>query len=175
MQVEVTPEAVIEMAATKIVNEFANFDALYKKVEIALEARIDKLFAERINDLVEDALNKQLDGAMRRTIQPVDIFGDPVGEPTTIQDTLAAKAKEFWTAKVDDDGKVPKRDGYYHKNRRQTRAEYMLGKVVADEFAALVKANAVAISEAFKEAVRADLHKQIDTHLDTMINPKRKR
>lgn len=175
MQFDLNRDEVLELAASKIVDDYANQDGLYDKIRKEISSRLDKLFKERVDSLLDQLLSDKLEEVMRTTITPVDIFGDKVGEPTTIRESLTEKAKEFWNTQVTEDGKVPKESNYYSSRKLKTRAEYMLGKVISETFADEVKANATAILKDFKENLRTDLHKNIDRHLDNIVNTSKKR
>lgn len=175
MQLDVNREELLELAANKLANEYVDEDSLSEKVRRKVDDKLDSLFKDRIEGLIDQALSNRLETVMQQTITPVDIFGDRKGEPTTIREVLSDRAKEFWNTQVTEDGKVPKERNYYSSQKLKTRAEWMLGKVVSETFADEVKANATAILTEFREQLRKDLHANVDKHLDGMVNTKKRR
>jgi hypothetical protein len=94
---------------------------LDQDIKTRINSRIDEIVNERIGSMVDDLLTKPY--------QPLDIFGDKRGEPTTIKDLLAKSLQTWWTAKVDDKGK-PQSAGAWGANK--TRAEWMVGEIAKE-------------------------------------------
>lgn len=172
MNLQIDNDALLQMAAQKIADEYADMDAVGDTVRRMIRERVDAACGKSLDDQVESALNSALSSMLDQSIQPVDIFGKPTGEATTIRGTLVSRSKDFWGTKVDASGN-PMKDEWGQRNAK-TRAEWMLGRIVTDEFSAQVKANAAHIASALKDAMRADAHAMIDKHLDALIKtPKR--
>lgn len=171
-QIEFDQAQLLDLAAQKLADGYRDEGELYDRADSIIRKRIDDLFKEKINDLVDAALTSKLEEVMNQTIQPVDIFGDKTGEPTTIKGALVDKAKDFWNTKVDSNGKPIDKERYYSRNSTKTRAEWLLGRIVSEEFASQVKANATQITGAFKEAMAKDAHDMIDKHINALIKTK---
>jgi hypothetical protein len=167
----VNPEEIANLAAEKLADEVADKRDIAAMASKIILARIDEMFASTIKLQIDVALSARLEEAMTQTINPVNIWGEPIGEQTSIRDQLNARAKEFWTTPVDSSGNAAKPDQYAHA-KQKTRAEWMLGKIVSEKFAEEVKQNAVNILAIFKEKIRADGHAALDKHLDELVRVK---
>ena len=171
MQLDLDKSEIIEIAATKIADEYADMEALGDWVSRMLTERVEKVIGSTIETRVEEALNKALEETLDAEIQPVNIFGEKTGKPKTLRGTLIDRAQDFWSTKVNSSGK-PFGDDTWGRREAKTRAEWMLGRIVSEEFASQVKANAVEIAAAFKARMREDAHKMIDRHIDGLIKTK---
>jgi len=164
-------DLVIERAAEKIADEAAGREYVGDSVTRIIQQRIDTEVKARLVDRIEALLAETLERLLNDAIRPVDIWGDPVGAPTTIKAELGARAKDYWLTKVDNGGKPMDRNSYGFQTAK-TRAEWMLGRVVSEQFADEVKQNAVNILAVFKEKIRADGHAALDKHLDEIVRVK---
>lgn len=173
MEFKIDQDKLLEMAADTIVDQYCDNERIGEMVEAKITGRINKLFADGLSDKIEALLEKELQACLDATIQPVDIFGDKIGTPTTIRTELHNRARNFWETKVDASGKPAKRDSWSTREDK-TRAEWMIGKMVSDEFAAQVRANTTTIAEALKEAMRKDAHAMIDKHIEGLIKTGRR-
>lgn len=167
----VNPEDVAKLAAEKLADEVGNEHDFLEMANKIIRARIDEMFVSKISAQIDQALAVRLEEAMNQTIHPVNIWGEKLGEQTSIRDQLNARAKEFWNTPVDSSGKPTQGERYNHATPK-TRAEWMLGKIVSDEFATHVKENAVNILAVFKEKIRADGHAALDKHIDELVRIK---
>ncbi|MEM8791073.1 MAG: hypothetical protein AAGE80_05615 [Pseudomonadota bacterium] len=171
MNVNIDQEDLLSMAAEKLADEYADHASIGQMLQSKIRERVDDAIKTTIDDRVEAALNAALSETLDQTIQPVDVFGEKTGEPTTLRATLSQRAKDFWSTKVDRNGK-PVGNDTWGSREAKTRAEWMLGKIVSDEFASQVRENAVEIAATFKEAMRKDAHAMIDKHIDGLIKAK---
>lgn len=167
----VSNEEIARLAAEKLAASVGDEHDFAATADTIIRERIDALFKSTINQQVETALAAKLEEVMHQAIQPVDIWGEKIGEPTTIRDALNTRAKEFWNTLVDASGNTAKVD-YYNRDRFKTRAEWMLGKIVSEKFSEEVKQNAVNILAVFKEKIRADGHAALDKHIDELVRIK---
>lgn len=108
-------QQVIEDAAGRIANDVMRSS----KNEIVDKARklVEAEISERITEIADSALNK--------SFQPVNTWGEPTGEPTTVRDELAKKMETWWNERVDNSGN--KTD--YHGT---PRAQYLCEKLMKD-------------------------------------------
>lgn len=102
--------------------------------------RTSRLLLERLQDTVEreararilpaidTALNTLVESAVTRVFTPVNAFGEPTGDKTTIASLLAKKAEDFLSEKVDGNG-TTSTSPYLNK---QQRVEYIVGRVVKE-------------------------------------------
>lgn len=167
---DIDAAAVLDLAAQKLADEIGDATRITEQVNRLLTQRIEEAMKAVVITKIDQIIDAQLEKMLNQTIQPVNIWGDKVGEPTTIANALSDRAKEFWNTKVDKNGKVV--TDSWAAREAKTRAEYMLGKIVTDEFAALVKTHAAEILSVMKERLRADAHAAIDKHLNELIKVK---
>ena len=82
----------------------------------------------QVSAIIVDTARKTFDG----TFQPINHYGEKVGEPTTIRDMFVKEAKEWWTLKVDREGR-PSTDSYGDKlTMAQFHAKQAMDAVVRD-------------------------------------------
>lgn len=134
-------------------------DAIYNRIEKEVSARLDAAITKGLNGQIEKAINSIMAKALDAEVQPVNIWGERQGKPTTIRDALHERARAFWQEKVDKDGKVTSYGGV-------PRYEHVLSIITAKEFDAQIKQNIVNIAGAIKDAVRTDFYKQVDEKLN---------
>lgn len=113
-------EEIVERAAAQYVERLSyehrqEFDKLMTK---AIEAKVNEILADVVT----------------RVFQPMDVFGSPVGEPTTIMGVLAKKAETFLTEKVGSDGRTGSSYG-----EKVPRHEYVVKRVYEAMFQQQVK------------------------------------
>lgn len=168
MDFKVDQEAVLDLAAQKVADEYGDLGEIEGRVDRLVRERVETVIGKTVDERIEAVLNGALADMLDQTIQPVDVFGDKTGEATTIRATLGERAKDFWNTKVDQNGKPAERNSYGFSSAR-TRAEWMLGNIVSDEFMNQIRQNAASIADAFKEAMRKDAHALVDKHINALI------
>ena len=166
----VTQEELLKLAVEKLADMMADQEDMYDKTQEEISRRLDKLFAKRIDAALNDFLKEELDRLVSATVTPTDIWGEKIGEPTTIRDALIAKAKDYWATKVDSNGD-PAKNNY---GRSQPRSEWLMSKLLQTEFDAVVKQNIVNVLGALKESMREDIAKKTSAVLDELIRVKTK-
>jgi hypothetical protein len=159
----ITKEDVIELAATKLADAYADNEQIEVRVNRAIESRIIQYFEHSLKARIDDFLNAEMERLLNQTVNPVDIWGDKTGTPTTIRAQLAERAQKFWEVKVDDDG----RESRYGGEPRHTQ---LMKKITKEEFEKAVKENAEVIVGAFKQALKIDAAKLVTEHIDKLIN-----
>lgn len=167
---EIKPEDVLNLAAQKLADNVSDSSEIFESANRLIRERVDAAMKETINRKIDAILNGALDEMMSQVISPVNVWGEKTGEPTTIRDTLNAKAKEFWATLVDSNGAAVKPDSWSRNGK--PRAEWLIGKVLQDEFMSLVKNNTAEILVAMKEKLRADALASVNRHLDELIKVK---
>jgi urocanate hydratase len=170
--ITISHEAIADLAAQKLADEIAGEFSISEHVNTEINRRIEVAFGKLIPKKIDEAISGALEKAMSQSINPVDIWGDPVGEATSIREQLGQRAKKFWETMVDHEGKPAKSESYYGMSRAVSRAEWMLGKIVAEEFATQVRQNAINILGAFKDKLSENAKAAIDKHLDELIRVK---
>ena len=161
MQYEITKEELLNLAAQKLADDFSHVD-VESLVNKMIKERVDEAFKNRLNKAIDDFLQSELDKLVDTKITAVDIWGNPIGKPTTIRESLVAKSKDYWDQKVNGEGKPTTYGG-------ETRATWIINKIVAKEFEDAVKANISGIIQGFKESLRADATKKLDEYIKTLI------
>lgn len=91
-------------------------------------------FNKVLTKAIETKVNDILADVVTRVFQPMDVFGSPVGEPTTIMGVLAKKAETFLTEKVGSDGRTGSSYG-----EKMSRHEYVVKQVYEAMFQHQVK------------------------------------
>ena len=93
-----------------------------------LQDTVEREARARILPAIDTALNTLVESAVTRVFTPVNAFGEPTGDKTTIASLLAKKADAFLTEKVDCNG-TTSTSPYLNK---QQRVEYIVGRVVKE-------------------------------------------
>ena len=125
-------KAIVAEATLRLVEKFED------QIRREVQAKVGLAIEAQVNAIVEDALTK--------VFTPVDEFGDPKGEPTTVKAILSKKAKSFLEEKVDMYGKTGNTYG-----AKQPRAEYLLGKLFEEALDHTAKREIEAIAKQAKE------------------------
>ena len=165
----VSLEELRDLAVNRLVEGVTSEHDLTTAVKAAVERHVKELYADLIEKKVGEALDVALHQMLDAQVTPVDIFGEPTGEPTTIRDTLVARTKGFWTDLVDSDGKLPKEVTAWNRGKFQTRAQWMIGKMAADDFAEHVKDHSIEILTVLKGKLLEDGKKSLEHHLNRLI------
>jgi hypothetical protein len=126
--------------------------ALAAMTQEAIGRLIDEKVAARAAAVIEELLE--------RPIRPTDGFGQPVGEPTTLQAVLAQRVTSWCSDLIDRDGKTAKRDGY-NTNSTATRMEWALGAIVHGELKKQIDVEVVKIVAKLKGDAATLIAKQI--------------
>lgn len=131
-QQEQIAKAIVAEVSYRLIEKFET------EIRREVQAKVGPVIDAQVNAIVEDALTK--------VFTPVDEFGDPKGEPTTVKAILAKKAKTFLEEKVDSSGRVSNTYG-----TKQPRAEYLLGKLFEEALDHTAKREIEAIAKQAKE------------------------
>jgi hypothetical protein len=149
-------QAIIDQAVDRI---YGDEDAIYERVRCETENRVNKIITERLNAVIDQTINSVMEKALDTEVQPVNLWGEREGKPTSIRAALHERAKDFWHEKVNDKGEKSTYGG-------KARYEHVLTAITAKEFDAQIKQNIVAIAGALKDAVRADFYTAVDAKLN---------
>ena len=95
-----------------------------------LQDTVEREARARILPAIDTALNTLVESAVTRVFTPVNAFGEPTGDKTTIASLLAKKADAFLTEKVDGNG-TTSTSPYLNK---QARVDYIVGKLLKEAF-----------------------------------------
>lgn len=167
MSINLDDEALRELIAEKVADSFCTDEDIVQRVNRVIEARIDKVFAERAAEAVEQAATRAVTEGLDRVFQKVNRFGQPEGDPTTIRKEMERLVDGYWSQRVDRNGKST--DSTYST---LTRAEYLMAQVCAEDFSAQMRQAAISVTAALKDGFRAQLAKHVDGLLDELFRVK---
>lgn len=165
---DITREEVLDLAAQKLVEAFADESTISDTANSLIRERVDKAFASKLNARIDDFLTAELEKLMAQEIVPVNMWGEREGKPTTMRAALAERARKFWEVRVDGDGRENSYGG-------TPRHEALMKQLLKDEFAKAVAENAEVIVAEFKQALLVDSTKLVTAHIDKLINVKQRR
>lgn len=146
-------KAIVEQAVDKLIGD----DDLYGRVKRGIDARINALFADKVDGLIADNIEKLTKEGFDRQYCKVDSFGRPSGEPTTISKQLESLLHNYWDQRVDRNGKKADSGSY----NTVSRAEWTMSQICADEFSKELKQHVVNVSAALKDHFRGVLNQHI--------------
>ena len=135
-------EEIVERAATQFVERLSH------------EHRQE--FDNLMTKAIENKVNEILADVVTRVFQPVDVFGSPVGEPTTVRNVLAKKAETFLTEKVGGDGRTGNSYG-----EKVPRHEYVVKQVYEAMFHQQVKRDIEAMVKQAKDKAHLSIAAQV--------------
>lgn len=157
VEVAVRPPSTEEIANTMahmLLRDYTSAGALRRAAEEAVRASVAAVVEARITPILNDLLEKPL--------QPTDGFGNPIGQPTSLQEIIRSEALQFLTTTVDRDGRAHKGNSY---DKNATRLEYTVGQVIRamfkDGVATEVKSLVEQIKAGTLKAISADVAKAI--------------
>lgn len=153
---------IAESAAQKLADDIAQSGDIPDRVDAIIRERIESAIGKGLDKRIEAALTKEMDAILREVITPVNIWGERSGQPTTLRDALAERARVFWDVKVDKDGKPSDYGG-------KPRHEQLMGRLLNEEFNAAIRENATEIVSAFKTAVRGNAATLLAEHIEKLM------
>ena len=159
----------IETAIIKnVTEELCANEELWTRTKRAMDDRINKLFAETVDNRIAEEINKAFTDGFERPFQKVDHFGRPDGEPTTISKELEQMIGQYWSQSVDKSGKPTTTSSY----GAVSRAEWMMMRLVADDFSGNMKQHIVNVAGALKDRLRSELHDTVNKLLSEAFHVK---
>lgn len=150
-------EAIIERASDSILRDW-DFTT---ELRADIRKKVDAIFVEKANEEVSSAVSEAVRNAFDREYQKADSFGDTLGKPTTIRKELERLASDYWSARVDRNGK-PTESTF----SSTSRAEWMMAQICGENFAKDMKQQVVNATAQIKDGLREQLHK----HTNQMLN-----
>lgn len=141
-QVGITKEELIEKIVNRALGITAAFghtgeecwedvpfsDVVDKKIDTAIGNLIEQL-EPKIQARIDEIMNKKMNDVFVSPFQPLNKWGDKIGEVTTIRDLIALEASKYWTEKVDENGNVS--DSY---NNKMSRSTFYAHKVMTEVY-----------------------------------------
>ena len=107
-----------------VINQIA--DGLDEQIDRQIRYSIETLIDTRVQEMLEKKISGVVDQYLAREFTPVDQWGEPKGPSTSVQDMLARTLTDWWTTKVDREG----RPNNYGSDT--VRAQYFASKVAKD-------------------------------------------
>ena len=129
-------------------------------VDQLVQARIDKIFSDSCNKKIEQAIDSAIKSGFEREYVKVTSFGTQSGAPTTLAKELESRVSNYWNEKVDAQGNSA--SGY---SAKMTRAEFLMGKIMAADFNEHIKQLVVNSCGTFKDAMRDSLYGSVNEAL----------
>lgn len=148
MELNVTQQEVVDLAATKLADSIGDTEHIYSTARQMIEKKVTEMVNGRLKVNVDEFLQKELNRIADAEFERLTEFGEPTGKKISIRSILAEQSKNYWTQKVNCEGKPS--DGYGGKERFKWFIETALksefenaistnAKVVVDEFAVQLK------------------------------------
>ena len=163
MKVELNQERLEQAIIDQTVNEILGDEQdIYDRIRGEIDRQVTAALAKNLNSGIEKMLNEIMEKALDTEAQPVNIWGEREGKPTTIRAALHDRAQAFWQEIVDSKGEKASYGG-------RPRYEHVLSIITAREFDTAVKQNIINVAGAIKDAVRADFYKAVDTQLNAFF------
>jgi hypothetical protein len=161
--IEKLEQSIIDKVSEEIIGNIDLSSAISSRVE----KEMDKRITAGVGKALDGILQKALDDGFDHAYTPVDTFGRPSGETTTIRQQLERQVNNYWTERVDKNGK--KTDSSYSSI---SRAEYIMLTVAADGFSNEMKQHMVQIGSHLKDSLRSELRKTLDQLLTEVFHVK---
>lgn len=155
MNFDIKKEDLLELAVKRIVEDYHDQDGLDWIGKYAKD-QIKKLIDTKVTDAVDTALNNLLPELINSKITPRDIWGDTIGEETTVKEQLHKKALKYWDERVDEYGKITS------SSYGRTRAQFLLQNMVNTEFTKIMSENLSVVINSFKDNLKKDLSTRAD-------------
>jgi hypothetical protein len=147
----ITKEDLLEKVAGHLIDELSG-DA---KSDIShfVNDEVKNNVRSQVSAIIVDTARKTFDG----TFQPVNHYGEKVGEPTTIRDIFVKQAMEWWKQPVNSQGH-PDKDSWGNKlTMAQWHAKEAMNEIVRDvmkkEFEPLIADARKQLAAAFTQAI----------------------
>ena len=168
-QVGITKEELIERIVTRALGiaaaleqtgeesweEVPFSDVIDKKVNSAIGNFIEQ-FRPMIQFRINEIMNQKMNEVFEAPFQPVDKWGNKKGDETTIRDLIALDAKNYWSEKVDENGKVS--DSY---NNKMSRSTFYAHKVITEFYNKELVSEVKKLASEMKAKIPATISEEI--------------
>jgi hypothetical protein len=158
------PIPTMEQVAGEIARQLIAAESYNNKTTIRnkIYTTIEQLISDNISSRATAIINELLD----KPLQPTDGFGNPKGEPMSLQEVLAKHIEQWATTTVNRDGLPTKKDGYTHV---VTRIDLMLGSIVNAEMKKQMDSEIKNLVATLKDSATKNIAKQIADKLAGMV------
>ena len=143
------------------------FGRMLDDIRKGVDDRINNIFAERADALIQETLNAAIKGGFEREYSKVDQWGKREGEATSISKELERLVSGYWSERVGKNGK-PTTSSY----DSITRAEYLMTQICAEDFSAHMKQAALSVTGGLKDGLRNQMAAQMDKMLGDLFKVK---
>jgi hypothetical protein len=149
----ISPALVEELLVDRIARDYVLSSDIHEKI------------LRRIDSIIEEHVGAVIDGLLDKEFQPLDVFGDKAGPPTTIKEMLAKSLQTWWTTPVDAQGKAVPRNSYGHKT---SRAEYLVNQIAKE----VIDNDLSRELREFTSETKTEIRKQMTAAIAEIINKK---
>jgi hypothetical protein len=160
LNIEKIEQAIIDQAVDSLISERGISDL----VSTMVTRRIDEIFTSTCEAKIEEAIQLAIKSGFEREYVKVNSFGQESGHPTTLGKELDRMVSTYWETRVDAAGRPA--DGY---SAKMTRAEFVMGKIMAEDFNASIKQMIVNAGGALKDALRVSLNGSVNEALSSVL------
>ena len=155
-------DAIVSEVADKMVGD----DDLYAMVKRGIDERVDRLWNETVKDRITAEVEAAIAKGFEHEYQKIDGFGIAKGPSTTIRAELEKLIAGYWNERVDRAGK-PDASTY---GNTTTRAEWLMAKMCADDFAGQMKQHVINVTGALKDGFRKELNSTVNKLLSDVFH-----
>lgn len=132
-QLGITKEEILERITDRILSDGMGEEGFeHAKREIV------KGYKEGIEKAINHVISKECAEALTMEFQPVNMWGEKTGQPTTVRDLFVKKCQDWWTQKVDGAGN-PTTDSYGRKTMVQFQVEKAVAEIANNEMKAAMQ------------------------------------
>lgn len=163
---ELNQEKIEALIVTEAAERIISDDTIYDRVKRDIDARVNNLFASRVEAQITATIDDAIRSGFDRPYQKHDGFGKPVGEPTTLGQQLEKRIDSYWNARVDSQGKPT--DSTY--STTSTRAEWVMAKICAEDFQKEMKQHAINATGQLKDGLRRELQETVNRMLAELFH-----
>lgn len=160
MNTEITKEEILEVISSKIIKNYE--ELIYTKIEEYLHGIINDGVKSLIIEKTDSILEGEIKEVLSREIEPVNQWGEKIGNKTTLRELVNQNASEFWTTYVDSNGKPT-------KYRGEPRYKFILKDELKNQFSKAIEQNLTGIVNEFKKALKDDSQKYVEAYIDKII------
>jgi hypothetical protein len=132
---------IVERAAERIV------ESIGYQIKSEVLKTVQGQVSRKVNSLIDDTLSQ--------VYQPVDDYGEPVGESTTLRSEFKRAISEWWAEKVGDDGNPT-------QYRGKPRSEWVAHKVIGEVMTGKMKADFQKLIKESKEQIKDGMTKAVE-------------
>ena len=167
MQIEMTDElctAIVERAAEMILEQSGDVSELAQQM---VEERIDTIFDGVVKSELEQAVKQAVSEGFEREYRPIDSFGKPCGDATTINRELSRLVGGYWTQRVDKGTGKPTDSAYNGVSRAEYHMMQICGNALSEQ---MMKQDMVNVCARIKDTFRGEYYTHVDSILDAVFH-----